>query len=158
MTLENRSKRHSIDVFFVLCLFMMFALCLSALLLAGAKSYQRISQNSQDNFDLRTSLFYVTNKMRSADSGGISLGEFGTGDAIFLEEEVDGVLYVTKIYQYEDCLMELFAEQGNDLDPVAGVEVTKVSDFQVEKIEGELLEVSVVSPKGKKNSMVTMIH
>ncbi|MEA5083221.1 MAG: DUF4860 domain-containing protein [Lachnospiraceae bacterium] len=157
--IKSNAKRHSIDVFFVLCIFLAFALSISALLVVGAKTYQSISQNTEDNYQLRTSLLYVSNKVKAFNENGmVYKGEFNGGDALFLQENIDGISYVTKIYAYEGQLYELFSEADNDLDAVSGTKITAVSAFEVTEIEKKLLKIKIKSPQGKDNFILTKVY
>lgn len=157
--IKSNAKRHSIDVFFVLCIFLAFALSISGLLVVGAKTYQSISQNTEDNYQLRTSLLYVSNKVKAFNENGmVYKGEFNGGDALFLQEDIDGVSYVTKIYAHEGQLYELFSEADNNLDAVSGTKITDVSAFEVTEIEKNLLKIKVKSPQGKDNFILTKVY
>ena len=157
--IKSNTKKHSIDVFFVLCIFLAFALSLSALLVVGAKTYQSISENTEDNYQLRTSLLYVSNKVKAfSEKGMVYKGEFNGGDALFLSENIDGVSYITKIYSYEGQLYELFSEADNDLDAVSGTKITDVSAFEVTEIEKNLLQIRIQSPQGKDNFILAKVY
>ena len=157
--IKSNTKRHSIDVFFVLCIFLAFALSISALLMVGAKTYERISQNTEDNYQLRTSLLYVSNKIKAFNENGmVYKGEFNDGDALFLEENIDGIIYVTKIYAYQGQLYELFSEADNNLDAVSGTKITDVSAFEVTEIEKNLLKIKVKSLQGKDNFILAEVY
>lgn len=157
--IKSNAKKHSMDIFFVLCIFLAFALSLSALLVMGAKTYQSISKNTEDNYQLRTSLLYVSNKIKAFnEKGKVYEGEFNGGDALFLQENIDGIGYVTKIYAYEGQLYELFSESDNNLDAVSGTKITDVAKFQVTKMENNLLKITVQSPKGKENSILVAVN
>lgn len=157
--IKRERKKHSIDVFFVLCIFLAFAMSLSGLLIVGAKTYRSINENTQDNYQLRTSLLYVSNKIKAFNENGmIYQGNFNGTDALFLEEKLDGVSYTTKIYAYEGELYELFAEADNDLDAVSGTKITDAAALEVTEVEKNLLKITVESPKGKKTSILAAVY
>ncbi|MGE4214712.1 MAG: DUF4860 domain-containing protein [Anaerotignaceae bacterium] len=157
--IKSNTKKHSIDVFFVMCIFLAFALSLSALLVVGAKIHQSISENTEDNYQLRTSLLYVSNKIAAFNENGmVYTGEFNGGDALFLEENIDGISYITKIYAYEGQLYELFSEADSDLDAVSGTKITDVAGFEVTYISENLLKTKVLSPQGKENVIITQVN
>lgn len=157
--IKSNTKKHSIDVFFVLCIFLAFALSLSALLVVGAKTYQSISENTEDNYQLRTSMLYVSNKVKAFNENGmVYKGEFNGGDALFLRENIDGISYITKIYVYEGQLYELFSEADNDLDAVSGTKITDVSAFEVTEIEKNLLKIRIQTPQGKDNFILAKVY
>lgn len=157
--IKNNTKKHSIDVFFVMCIFLAFALSISALLVVGAKTHQSISENTEDNYQFRTSLLYVSNKIAAFNENGmVYTGEFNGGDALFLEEKIDDISYITKIYFYEGQLYELFSEADSDLDAVSGTKITDVAGFEVTHISENLLKTKVISPQGKENVIITQVN
>ena len=157
--IKSETKKHSMDVFFVLCIFLAFAMSLTGLLVVGARTYQRISENTKDNYELRTSLLYISNKIKAFNENGmICKGEFNSEDALFLEENIEGISYTTKIYAYEGQLYELFAETNNDLDAVSGTKITDAAALEVTEIKDNLLKITVESPKGKKTSVLMAVQ
>lgn len=157
--IKSNTKKHSIDVFFVLCIFLAFALSLSGLLIVGARTYQSITKNTEDNYQLRTSLLYVSNKIKAFNEDGmVYKGEFNGTDALFMKENIDGISYITKIYAYEGELYELFSEADNDLDAVSGTKITDVESFEVTEVKNNLLKITVKSPQGNYNSILAAIN
>ncbi|HCT65479.1 MAG TPA: hypothetical protein DIC60_09495 [Lachnospiraceae bacterium] len=157
--IKSNTKKHSIDVFFVLCIFLAFALSLSGLLIVGARTYQGITKNTEDNYQLRTSLLYVSNKIKAFNEDGmVYKGQFNGTDALFMKENIDGISYITKIYAYEGELYELFSEADNDLDAVSGTKITDVESFEVTEIKNNLLKITVKSPQGNYNSILAAIN
>jgi hypothetical protein len=157
--IKSNTKKHSIDVFFVLCIFLAFALSLSGLLIVGARTYQSITKNTEDNYQIRTSLLYVSNKIKAFNEDGmVYKGEFNGTDALFMKENIDGISYITKIYAYEGELYELFSEADNDLDAVSGTKITDVESFEVTEVKNNLLKITVKSPQGNYNSILAAIN
>ena len=65
--MEERQQRHIIDVLFVLALFGIFALSAIFLITIGADIYGKTMNNMERNFDARTALAYITEKVRQSD-------------------------------------------------------------------------------------------
>lgn len=98
----------------------LFFLLAMGLVLLSSGVYRGVAAASDENFTHRTALSYLVNQVRRGDvSGGVSLGRFGGGDALYLRE--DG--YVTILYCCGGQLMELYMEDGLDLPPEAGMAV-----------------------------------
>ncbi len=49
-------NKHSLDVFFVLCVFLICAMSLLGMLFIGARTQQKINHSTQENFHMRTNL------------------------------------------------------------------------------------------------------
>lgn len=155
--MKETRNRHSIDIFFVLCLFLICTISLLGMLFMGAKTYQKINRNTQDNFSMRTSLLYISNKAKSfQEQKNIRIGSIGQEDALIFEEEINGITYTTQVYAYDGYLMELFAEKNCDIGVDAGTIITEVSSVDMQEKKEGLIEISVVSPNGKKGSVIIL--
>lgn len=152
--LRTRNK-HSIDVFFVLCVFLLCAISLLGMLFVGARTQQKVNNSTEENFYMRTSLLYISNKAKFfQEKGKVSVGEFNNNTALFFEEEIEGIKYVTKVYMYDGYLMELFTEKNSDIEADAGTIITNVSFFEAKQIESGLIDVRIKNPDGKACSVV----
>ncbi len=154
--LKTKNK-HGIDVFFVLCVFLICAISLLGMLFVGARTQQKVNQSTEENFYMRTSLLYISNKAKFfQEKGRISVGEFNNNKALFFEEEIDGIKYVTKVYIYDGYLMELFTEKNSDLEADAGTIITNISFFEPKQIEPGLIDVQIKNPDGKSCSVIIL--
>ena len=126
---QGRALRSAVTV--VLCA--LFFLLAIGVVLLGSGVYRGTAAAADENFTHRTALGYLTNQIRRGDvEGGLSLGQFGDGDALFLRENG----YVTILYCYEGQLLELFAEEGLDLPPDGGMPILPLASLTVEPREG----------------------
>ena len=66
----EKQQRHIIDIFFVIALFCLFALSAIFLISIGADIYGKTVTNMEDNFNTRTALAYITEKVRQSDKDG----------------------------------------------------------------------------------------
>ena len=86
----------------------LLALCLLAVLLAGAGTCRRLTERGRASGDSRTAAQYLATRVRQADAAGtVSLEPFGTGNALVLEEA--GCR--TWVYCYDGWLRELFTAE-----------------------------------------------
>ena len=147
--MNKSGKNHTIDVIFVLAVACAFAASILMVLMLGVNVYGNIQSTSNDEFNKRVCLSYITAKVHSNDShGGVTAGVFGDVPAIFMEEEFDGVKYNTIIYTYDGWLRELFCEQGNDLSLDSGTPVLEIDFVSFEKIKPDLLFVEYSDADG----------
>ncbi len=120
-----KSNKSGMDMIFVLTVFVLFVCCLLAAVLAFAKVYKRFGDDIEKRFDTATAQTLVLQKLRSYDSGAVSVGKQGDTDYIGFSDTIDGESYMTYIYAYGGELKELFidssapfvAENGNTLLP-----------------------------------------
>lgn len=122
MKSEQSSKR--ITGFAALLVFALFAVCIMAVLLSGAKVYRVLTDREEINYDLRTAAQYITTRVRQADRGGaVSVEDFGGAEALVLWETIDGEEYETRVYCHEGYIRELFTAAGGEFSPEDGEKV-----------------------------------
>jgi hypothetical protein len=127
-----------------LLLFAVFAVCVLSVLLTGTDIYGRLTRRDQASYQSRTAAQYLATRVRQADrQGGVSVGSFGDGDALVLEEDVDGERYLTWVYCYDGQLRELLTAEGNTLEPDAGEEILPADGLCLE-LDGSLLTAQVL--------------
>ena len=107
----------------------------------GAGVYRRIVVRAGENYNLRTTLAYVTGKVRA----------LGAGDALRVERRWDDVQtlvlaqdgYETRIYAYDGNLYEVYAAQEVEFVPGEGQKIASAEAFSVLWERENLLRVSV---------------
>lgn len=116
-------------------LLMLFLGCMLAVLLSGARVYQNISTNLEQQFGTTTCISYITAKARHYDTtDGISTEKLGDTEALAFWEIIDNEPYVTYLYCHEGSLKELFCAGSMDFDPQSGATIMPMEqlDFQLE--------------------------
>lgn len=145
----NRTKKHSIDVVFVLVLFCTFAVSVLMVLMVGASSYNDVTDNMNSNYEDRTGVGYVAEKVRHFDAdGGIGTGNFNGINSLILTQSIDGREYATYIYYYDGYIRELFTEKNNDLPPEAGELIIQAAGFSAEPVSGGMIKVTCTMEDG----------
>lgn len=139
----NGKTAHSFDTVFVLLLFCLFAVSSLFLVLIGANVYRGIVDKMDANNEMRSSLSYVSNKVRSADGRDVSIQSLNGQQTLVIESKINREKYNTYIYLYNGYLMELFTKADNDFKAGSGDKITPITAFTITKTESELsLEVS----------------
>ena len=103
---------------FALLVFVIFAICLLAVLLSGARSYETVVQRGEESFKGRTAAQYVTTRVRQA--GGVAVADFFGCDALAITETIGEETYLTRVYCYDGYLRELYCPEGAALQPRDG--------------------------------------
>lgn len=134
----SRQSISSLAAFFLLGV---FAVCLLFSLLGGAGIYRRLTERDQIAHNSRTGIQYLATKVQQAPAA-VQLTAFGDGDALVVEETIDGVRYLTRIYCYDGYLMELFSAAEGDFSPQDGEKLLEADSLQLTK-EGRLLTVTL---------------
>jgi len=137
--MNNRPAKHSFNLVFTVLLLGIFAMAAVFVAVLGARVYANSAQKMQDNFDTRTSLVYLSEKIRTSEgAGSVSVKPLdGAGDALVIAQELNGARYESWIYIYEGNLMEspLVAE-GSPVIPQAGQEIMPLRSFTAEVKDG----------------------
>ncbi len=137
--MEEKQQKHIIDIFFVITLFCLFALSAIFLISIGADIYGKTVNNMEQNFDTRTALAYITEKVRQSDQQDqLSVGNLDGHPALIISSHTTSSDYQTYLYAYDGQLKELMVKQGVTLGPETGQNILAVSDFDLH-LEGENL-------------------
>lgn len=157
--MEERQQRHIIDVLFVLALFAIFALSAIFLITIGANIYSKTVNNMEDNFDTRTALAYITEKVRQSDlEGQISIGELDGCPALVISSGTEGNQYQTYLYEYQGTLKELMMKQDIVLSPSAGQDILAVSDFELAPVNDRLINCRITLGSARTYDLYISVH
>ena len=148
-------KKHMIDLIFSLALFCVFAATSLIVVIIGADVYSRIAAGMNHGFETRTSLVYVSEKIRQNDTdGAVRVGDVEGIPALVLDQTYGAAVYCTYIYYYDGALREIFASVDIPVKPTDGQRITELSDFSVEQIHPGIYKITSVGTDGKERSVV----
>jgi len=146
--MNQKQDKHIIDVLFVIGLFCIFALSSIFLISIGANIYRKTVAHMDENFNARTSLSYVVEKIRQADTeGAISIGTFEGNPAVILSSEVNGIRYHTYIYEYHGMLKELMERSDVTLSVSAGQDILAMEQFELMEVNDHLVQCTLKTPE-----------
>ncbi len=148
--MSDRTAR-AFNTFFVLAVFGLFAVCSLFVVLFGANVYHKIVSDLDANNEVRTSISYVSNKVRSADAGDVAVRTVDGRQVLVISRKYSGKEYSTYIYQYRGSLYELFTDAENQPVPGDGDKITALSGFSASK-NGDRLTVSVTGQDSRTAS------
>lgn len=142
--MNEKQDKHIIDILFVVALFGLFVLSAVFLISIGANIYTKTMSNMDQNFNSRTAVAYINEKIRQSDKAGcISIGSFDGNDAIIISTCINNKEYLTYIYEYNGTLMELMKRPEINLTPAAGQKLIDVNSFQIDRINDNLVHISL---------------
>ncbi|HAG70260.1 MAG TPA: hypothetical protein DCL38_09865 [Lachnospiraceae bacterium] len=136
---------------FILALFAVFMISALFIVLFGARIYKKIVADSDTNYNARTSIAYISEKIRQHDSdNGVDVLEDGAEPILRLRDTYGGMDYYTYLYELDGNLMEITTPA--DYDPVytAGQAILKVSSFNVEKQSDALYRFDITDEYGNE--------
>lgn len=153
---KDHTMAGAIYVLGLLCMFAFTALIVVGI---GAKVYRHTLNSTQENFELRTSLSYVTTKVRQSDSAGmIRVEDIDNQKALVLSEEIDGDRYETWIYHYKGQLYEQFMDLSAEFLLEDGMPIIKIAEFKAEITPKNLLLLSVKNKQGKSQEVLLSLR
>jgi len=123
----------------VLIIFSIFAVLSLVLVAVGIKFYTNISNKVNDNSQMRNTVAYLENKIRSNDyKGGIDVVKIDGKDVLILSSTADDALK-TAIYVDDGHLKE-YLSQNDDVKLGYGDTIADVQDMNISK-EGNNLNI-----------------
>ena len=150
----RKGQRHLIDGIAGLLVYGLFAVCILAVLLSGAKVYSRIVNRDNDVYESRTGVQYIATKLRQAElPSSVSITkENGLNVLRIREEDGDEECYAC-IYCYEGYLRELILESGVDFYGDAGEKLIPAESADFE-IDDGMLRITVTDRSGTQRELL----
>lgn len=142
-------KKHVIDFLFPILLFLTFAASSLVLILLAANIYQKTTKMADANYENRTALTYISEKIHQNDAyGQISIETFHGKDSLRICQTFNQTAYQTYIYEEDGMLKELFLKEGVDSQDADGRSVMQIKNLQMRKIKPGLFSFSCSTGDG----------
>lgn len=143
--MREHTKGFQINGILVLVLFGIFAISILAVLLTGAGAYRRLTERGQKEYTVRTIPQYMSTRVRQADvSGAVRIDYLDGVKVLALTEEINGTVYVTRIYCHDGYIRELFAEQSIVLEPSDGECIMEAEQMDI-SLENGVLDIRILA-------------
>ncbi len=142
----NTKKQAFSSTILVFALF--FAYTIGALLLSiiGANVYTKTVEASQENYDARTSVVYLSQKIRlSEQADAISIQTFNNTDALVITESYGEYDFSTWIYIEDGYLCEALLSSNVDLIPGMGQKIMPLTSMDFTLDDNGLLDITVMT-------------
>lgn len=148
-----KKRRHSVSDLYLFAIFGIFVVFSLLIVVLGVKVFQGVASATDINNEVRSSLFYVANKIRSADqTDGIRI-EIKNGILVLiLEGDYTEGDYETVIYYHNGSIRELLNKKDSEFDPDLGDSIIKTNGFIIEK-NGNLMFLSITASDAQTYSM-----
>ncbi len=115
------SRGGGVKSLFIFLLLGVYALLMLLAVVTGAHTYSRIVDVTDKNDALRTSVMYITGKVRGSDGADrISVFDSGGMNVLALETVHSDISYTTYIYQRGDGIYEYFSPSEKPFDLTLG--------------------------------------
>lgn len=158
--MKLQKQNHTIDIIFILSLFLVFVIITLLILMLGANTYKNISANIDMRYNETTCMSYIANKVRNYDeNGAIYISKINNIPALTLEQTIDDETYLTYLYAYEGKLMEL-SRTADDTEFLAGdgTEIVELSQLDMQFVTSNLLYINAVYSDNSDNELWLYIH
>lgn len=145
-----KSHGHVVDLLFTLALFLIFTTCSLIVVLIGANVYKQTISSMTRNYDMRTSLNYISQKVRMNDiKNGVHIDKLNNNNALVLEQNYNNKDYQTWIYYHDGSIKELFTRKGNEFSANDGREIMQVDSFNIEYNDLGIYTFTTTDKSGK---------
>lgn len=146
--------------FVVMSILFLFLVGINFLLVTyGAEIYQQVEYRAEENFETRTPLSYVIMKLRQNDKKDVvGVVQKDGVEVLVLEETIEGTVYETWIYVYEEALRELYIQKGDQLSLKDGQVVMPLKALNFNRLEKQMIEIEIENLTGKKLSTVVKLN
>lgn len=158
-------KKFIVDILFVLALFGVFTLSALMLVSVGAEVYQHTVNDMSGNYESRTSVSYITEKIRQNDSiiseQNIGITVISGKQALMLTQEMNGEVYYTYLYLHDGYLKELLMQSGSYLGEdtlAAGHKIMKLTDFRLEQPRNDLFLIRLTTSESESHDIFVSTH
>jgi hypothetical protein len=147
------NKKHVVNVMFTVLLLGVFALAAIFVAVLGAEVYQSSAAKMQANFDTRTSLVYIAEKVRQSASTDFDVRDLDGSPALVVTESYDdGNDYETWIYATSGKLYETTVQAGTEVAAGSGQAIMDMKSMDF-KVEGNLVRITSVNDAGDEESL-----
>lgn len=150
-------KKHSFNLVFTLALLGIFALSALFVAVLGAQVYGRTAEQMDANYNTRTSLVYITEKIRQCPGKDISIDTVDGKQALVMKQDTDGKSYESWIYNANGKLKEVTVPAGEKVKAGDGQEIMDIEDFAL-KPDGNLIRILVFDQSGNRDSVTVSVR
>lgn len=133
-------KESHITVFLTLVVFAVFAVCLLLALLSGAEVYKNLHDRGAEQYAQRVAAQYLTTRVRQSQT--VRVEDFCGHQALTMEEEIDGDVYLTRVYCYDGTIRELYSEETAPVAPEDGASIDQGANLTF-SLDNGLLTVTI---------------
>lgn len=162
MNNRNQEKHFIVDILFVLALFGVFAVSALALVTIGADVYQHTVEDMSVNYESRTAVSYILEKVRQNDTAdSISLTTLEDTPALCMLSRIEDETYCTYLYFYDGHLKELFIREGTSLGGQilpAGADIMELKDLTFSYVSNDLIRAYLQTVSGEFHTFYVHIH
>ena len=137
-------RNHSINMMFTILLLGIFALTAIFVAVMGATVYANSAEKLHANFDARTSIVYLSEKIRTSAGDNYDVREVDGNTALVLTEKIGDVVFESWIFVNNDRLCEITIIQGGTVVPGVAQQIMNLKALDAQLKNGGI-EITVVT-------------
>lgn len=150
----NAGYGFRIQFLFAIILFLIIVILSSMIILLGKDIYNSINEDRQNNYDVRVSLSYLSNKIRQSDIGDeVELVDLYGQPSILIKENYGGTIYHTWIYYYDNSINEILVEENERFNLQDGMKIVEAEKLDITKLKDKLFKITV-QQSGKNYELI----
>lgn len=150
--MRTTGKKNVYTFLTVLILFCVFASVFLLLVSAGGGVYKKTVNRMDESYEIRTTLSYVANKVRTAPNGDVHVIDQDGQNILAIGDAAQNEEYVTYIYFYDGSLKELYQKKGKELQMDSGEEILQTGQVDI-GWKSDLLTISMSTSGGTSESI-----
>ncbi len=144
-----QGRKHIVDILFVVSLFALYTICILLISIIGINLYTQGLDISEQNYTIRTSILYLTEKTRQGNlEGGVRVEPLFDGNALVLTRQIEDRNFETWIYTEEGNLNEVLVLEGSQITPRSGQTIMPLQGLKLEIDENNILLIETQSENG----------
>ena len=148
----RNSRASKLSTILLLCILGFFVVFAVLIVIVSANIHKSSMDMTEYNFNARTSILYMSEKVRQNDSiNSVRVDSFEGSDALVLIEEFDGDFYETWIYLDEGYLSEVFINSNTELISGIGQKIMPIEELAIEKSLG-VINFDIIDKNGDSHS------
>ena len=149
---HSKRDKSIVDMLFLLALFGVFLISALFVVFFGAYIYQNTVNNMEDNYNARTTVSYITEKLHRADeAGSINITTENASSVIAMTQHTDFGDYITYMYLYDNSLKELTLRSDAELNKAAGVDIFSLTAFKATAEGNGMYKFEITDTDGATN-------
>ncbi|MCL1866778.1 MAG: DUF4860 domain-containing protein [Oscillospiraceae bacterium] len=135
-----KNNHRSLNFAVSMTLFTVFALFMTLVLLMGASSFRNVADGAQSRYNERTSLFYISQKVRGFDrADSVKVADIGGVRTLILVNDFRNIY----IYEKDGYICELYSLHGESPDLRVGTPILPVTSLEFESESESLIKITV---------------
>ena len=150
------TRRRLYDIVFTLALFALYTTMALVLVAIGARVYLATSDTMTTNYNERTSVLYVAQRLRQNDVyGQVRVEHLNGSDALVFSETIGDDTYETWLYVFDDQLCEILVARGSQADLRYGQRIMPMQSMTVDtsRLSDGLISVRFMLEDGQPSQI-----